>query len=162
MEPGRHLSEAVEHGLMKIRLLSKFMHRGGEKNNGPQPSPEEQPLDSPTSPVSIRPLMPAGLYSKSGTNGSDMSLVARSMSTSILAEKERLGARGFGTFKFVLGVWINTILREKSPHDYLVTLLRCPRYRRSAVFVLAVYVDVSLSSQRLQTRAHRRLFLGGL
>lgn len=59
-------------GSMKTRLLSKFMHRGGEKNDGAQPSPEEQPLDSPTSPVNIRPLMPVGPYSKSGTNGSDV------------------------------------------------------------------------------------------
>jgi len=78
-------------------FLSKFMHRG-KKNDGAQPSPEEQQLDSPTSPVSLRPLVPAFPYPK-GANGSDMSLMPRPASTSTLAEEERLGLRGISTVK---------------------------------------------------------------
>jgi mitogen-activated protein kinase kinase kinase len=77
-------------------FLSKFMHR--KKNDGAQPSPEEQQLDSPTSPVSIRPPVPAFPYPK-GANGSDMSLVPRPASTSTLAEEERFGPRGISTVK---------------------------------------------------------------
>jgi mitogen-activated protein kinase kinase kinase len=68
-------------------FLSKFMHRG-KKNDGAQPSPEEQQLDSPTSPAGTRPLVPTVPHSK-GANGSDMSLLPRPASTSTLAEEER-------------------------------------------------------------------------
>jgi mitogen-activated protein kinase kinase kinase len=79
-------------------FLSKIMHRS-KKNDGAQPSPEEAPLDSPTSPVSLRHLVPAVPYAKAGTNGSDMSLVPRPASTSTLAEEDRFGSRGIGTPK---------------------------------------------------------------
>ena len=79
-------------------FLSKFMHRS-KKNDGTQPSPEDQQLDSPTSPASMRPPVPAYPYAKAGTNGSDMSLVPRPASTSTLAEEERLGLRGMSTSK---------------------------------------------------------------
>jgi mitogen-activated protein kinase kinase kinase len=98
LEGGRQWSNENAPKEPSKGFLSKFMNRG-KKNDGAQPSPEEQQLDSPTSPVSIRPLIPAFPYSKSGTNGSDMSLVPRPASTSTLAEEERLGARGIGTVK---------------------------------------------------------------
>ena len=79
-------------------FLSKLMHRG-KKIDGAHPSPEDQQLDSPTSPVSLRPLVSTLPYSKSGTNGSDMSLVPRPASTSTLAEDERLGQRGMSATK---------------------------------------------------------------
>jgi len=77
-------------------FLSMFKHR--KKNDGAQPSPEEQQLDSPTSPVGIRPQVPAFPYPK-GANGSDMSLVPRPASTSTLTEEERFGLRGISTVK---------------------------------------------------------------
>ena len=96
---GRHWSsESAPIGKEPSKgFLSKFMNRG-KKNDGAQPSPEEQQLDSPTSPVSTRPLVPTFPYSK-GANGSDMPLLPRPASTSTLAEEERFGPRGISAVK---------------------------------------------------------------
>ena len=70
-------------------FLSKFMNR--RKHDGAHPSPEDQQLESPTSPASsIRPLNPPQLFSKPGMNGSDTSLSARPMSASAVSEEDRL------------------------------------------------------------------------
>ncbi len=61
-------ASAKEH-----RSFLKFMRRDKKKDD-PNPSPEETYLDSPTSPVNIRQMLPNAPFAKSTTNSSETSL----------------------------------------------------------------------------------------
>ena len=80
-------------------IFSKVWNR--KKHDPSQPSPEEPPLDSPTSPVSIRPVLPALPFAKQ-PNGSDMSLVPRPPSASTISEEEKPGQRLMASAKSLL------------------------------------------------------------
>lgn len=128
-------------------FLSKFMNR--KKHDGAHHSPEDQQLDSPTSPVSTRQLIPPLPFAKQ-TNGSDMSLVPRPPSTSAFSEDERSGQRVVSATKtsaskkfiFVTPDHWNYRLIDITDVDTAVTLrkvictdLGLPDYEYAQIFV---------------------------
>ena len=72
-------------------FLNNFFKRGPKPGDSSQPSPEEQYLDSPTSPVNMRHT-PHSPYAKPSNNISDVSLGDRPSSAS-MSDHERLAAR---------------------------------------------------------------------
>ncbi|KAL4897035.1 hypothetical protein BDV59DRAFT_83809 [Aspergillus ambiguus] len=71
------------------RILHFFKKRSKDSN---QPSPEEQFLESPTSPVNIRQNSSTHLYARPNFSNSDMSLAERPSSASV-SDHERLAPR---------------------------------------------------------------------
>ncbi|KZF18873.1 Pkinase-domain-containing protein [Xylona heveae TC161] len=82
-------SSARDHGR---GFLGKFRKRG-KKEDGLHPSPEDQALESPTSPIYTKQAPPSLPYAKAGVNISDSSL-ERPLSQVIMNDHERLIANG--------------------------------------------------------------------
>ena len=81
-------SSMKEHGK---GFLNKFRKR--KKDDAAHPSPEEQNLESPTSPMSFRHVPPSLPFAKSSMNNSDTSL-ERPSSRSTMSEQDRFALRG--------------------------------------------------------------------
>ena len=82
-------------------FLNKF--RKHKKNDPAHPSPEDQYLDSPTSPVGFRHVPPSLPFTRAGLNNSDTSL-ERPSPTSMMSEHDKRGralTRGSPGRKFV-------------------------------------------------------------
>ncbi|KAI9877740.1 MAG: hypothetical protein M1830_002960 [Pleopsidium flavum] len=91
--PGRQATSdtplsAKDHGK---GFLNMFRKR--KKGDGAQPSPEDNNLESPTSPVSFRHLPPNLPFARPGLNNSETSL-ERPSSTSTMSEQDRFAISG--------------------------------------------------------------------
>ena len=92
IEDGRHhIMETTPTGKEQDKgFFSKFMNR--KKHDGAHPSPEDQLLESPTSPA-FRQNVPNMPFIKPGANNSDASLLPRPASASTAQDEERQGLR---------------------------------------------------------------------
>lgn len=81
-------SSVKDHGK---GFLNKFRKR--KKDDAAHPSPEDQTLESPTSPMSFRHVPPTLPFAKPNMNGSDTSL-ERPSSRSTMSEQDRFASRG--------------------------------------------------------------------